>query len=111
MNKNCKFQEEVWYYRAVYDNLSFSYFSSEGIDYDNLEGFQLKNCTTIMFLNDSFICEPLDFERDRVFMNYIYLSHIQDPSKNKVIQVNNRSNIGIIKSLTEYHPNTFVYSP
>lgn len=111
MNKDNKFQCEVWYYKSVYENLKFSYSSSEGIDFDNLAAFQLKNCSTIMFLNDSFICEPYDFERDRVFLNYIYLSHCQDPSKNKIVQVNNRSNINIIKSLTEYHPNTYVYSP
>ena len=111
MNKDNKFQEEIWYYRAVYENLKFSYFSSENIDYDDLEGFQLKNCSTMMFLQDSFVCQPIDYERDRVFLNYIYLSHCQEPSKNKIIQVNNRTNIGIIKSLCEYHPNTYVYSP
>lgn len=111
MNKDNKFQEEIWYYRAVYENLKFSYFSSENIDYDDLGGFELKNCSTVMFLQDSFVCQPICFERDRVFLNYIYLTHCQAPSKNKIIQVNNRTNIGIIKSLCEYHPNTYVYSP
>lgn len=111
MNKDNKFQAEIWYYKACFENLKFSYFSSDGIDLDNLEGFQLKNCKTIMFLNDSFICQEIDFNRDRVFLNYIYLSHCSDPSRKKIVQVNNSDNIHIVKRMTEYHPETIVYSP
>jgi hypothetical protein len=64
-----------------------------------------------MFLNDSFITTPEEFDRDRVFLNYIYLCHCADPSRQKVVQVNNGYNIHIVKRMTESHPSTIVYSP
>lgn len=64
-----------------------------------------------MFLNDSFITTPNEFNRDRVFLNYIYLCHCADPSRQKIVQVNNGYNIHIVKRMTESHPSTIVYSP
>ena len=111
MNMDCRFEREIWYYKAKFENLKFNYCSGNNIDQDNLEGFDLKRCKAMMFLNDSFIIEHSDFNRDKKLMNLIYLAHEQDPTRTKIVQVNKSENPEFVRKICNYHPNTIAYSP